>query len=142
MLKIYHYARLTREEARRLNSSEGGWDSEPRFRRYADVTMSGKPVAVIDGLIEREYHLVATVDSDDLEDGFRYTNHIEADWSKFPASIVTALPGEHRSTSVGDLIVRDQSTYIVAPMGFTLLGEEVKPKPLARVEYGKLEVVK
>jgi len=142
MLKIYHYARLTKRERDLVNGVNGGWDASPRLRRYADITMSGKPVAVIDGLIEREYHLVAVVDSDDLEDGFRYTNHIEADWSKFPASIVTALPGEHRSTSVGDLIVRDQSTYIVAGMGFTLLGEEVKPKPLARIEYGKLEVVK
>ncbi len=142
MLKIYHYARLTKDERDLVNSADGGWEASPRLRRYADITTSAKPVAVIDGLIEREYHLVATVDSDDLEDGFRYTNHIEHAWHKQPAAIVTPLPGDHRSTSVGDIVVRDQSTYIVAPTGFTLLGEEVKPKPLARIEYGKLEVVK
>jgi len=135
MLKVYHYASLTREEAKRLNSSDGGWGSEPRFTRYADITMQGKAVAVIDGLIEREYTLVAVVDSDDLEDGFRFTNHIEHDWSKQPAAIVTPLPGSHRSTSVGDLIVRDQATYIVKPCGFTLLGEEPKRAKPADIQY-------
>jgi hypothetical protein len=89
---------------------------------------------VIDGLIEREYHLVAVVDSDDLEDGFRYTNHIDKDWTL--NSLVTPIPGaSKRSTSVGDIIVRDGATYIVASCGFTKLGEEPKPKPLARIEY-------
>lgn len=142
MLKIYHYARLTKTERDLVNSADGGWDASPRLRRYADITMSAKPIAVLDGLIEREYHLVATVDSDDLEDGFRYTNHIEASWFEHPMSFVTPLPGDHRSTSVGDLIVRDGTTYIVAGMGFTQLGEQVKPKPLGRIEYGKLEAVK
>lgn len=121
MIQIFHYNRLTDSEAKRLNSSEGGWDSEPRFARYANITMSAKLPDVAIGLLNREYHLVAVVDSDDLEDGFRYTNHIEADWAKYPASIVTALPGEHRSTSVGDVFTRDGATYVVAGCGFSLL---------------------
>ena len=135
MLKVYHYARLTKTEIKQVNGSNGGCDCSPRLRRYAAVTMSAKPEAVIDGLIEGEYHLVAVVDSGDLEDGFRFTNHIETDWAKQPAEIVTALPGDHRSTSVGDIIVRDGSTYIVAGCGFTLLGEVPKPRPVARIEY-------
>jgi hypothetical protein len=120
MIQIFHYNRLTDTEVKRLNRSSG-WDSEPRFARYANITMSAQLPAVAIGLLNREYHLVAVVDSDDLEDGFRYTNHIEADWSKYPADIVTALPGEHRSTSVGDVFTRDGATYVVAGCGFSLL---------------------
>jgi len=121
MIQIFHFNRLTDTEAKRLNASEGGWDSEPRFTRYANITMSAKLPDVAIALLNREYHLVAVVDSDDLEDGFRFTNHIEADWAKYPADIVTALPGEHRSTSVGDVFTRDGATYVVAPCGFDLL---------------------
>lgn len=138
MLKVYHYARLTKTEIKQVNGPNGGWDCSPRLRRYSAVTMSAKPEAVIDGLIEGEYHLVAVVDSGDLEDGFRFTNHIETDWAKQPAEIVTALPGDHRSTSVGDIIVRDGGTYIVAGCGFTLLGEVPKPRPVPRIEYLKI----
>lgn len=135
MLKVYHYARLTETERKQVNGKNGGWDCSPRIRRYAAVTMSAKPEAVLDGLIEGEYHLVAVVDSGDLEDGFRFTNHIDSDWHRQSADIVTPLPGDHRSTSVGDIIVRDGGTYIVAGCGFTLLGEVPKPRPLGRIEY-------
>lgn len=121
MIQIFHYNRLTDTEVKRLNSSDGGWDSEPRFTRYANITMQAKLPDVAIGLLNREYSCVAVVASDDLEDGFRYTNHIEADWAKHPADIVTPLPGEHRSTSVGDVFTRNGATYVVAPCGFTLL---------------------
>ena len=137
MIQIFHYTSLTETERKRLNASSG-WDSEPRFTRYANITQGAKLPDVAIGLLNREYHLVAVVDSDDLEDGFRYTNHIETDWAKQPANIVTPLPGEHRSTSVGDIIVRDGGTYIVAGCGFTLLGEIPKPRPLGRIEYLKV----
>lgn len=121
MIQIFHYNRLTETERKRLNSSEGGWDSEPRFKRYANITMQAKLPDVAIGLLNREYRLVAVVDSDDLEDGFQYTNHIETDWSLYPAAIVTPLPGPHRSTSVGDVFTRNGATYVVAGCGFDLL---------------------
>jgi hypothetical protein len=48
--------------------------------------------------------LVATVETFNPEDAYRLTNHIDSDWTKNPG--VHALEGNHRSTSVGDLIVR------------------------------------
>ena len=126
MIQIFHYNSLTKAERDKLNSSNNGWDSSPRFTRYANITMQAKPADVAIGLLNREYHLVAVVDSDDLEDGFRYTNHIEADWAKHPADIVTALPGDHRSTSVGDIFTRNGATYIVAGCGFTILTSGVE----------------
>jgi hypothetical protein len=121
MLKIYHLAGLTKAEAKRLNSSTGGWDSEARFARYADITSFADSAQIVTALLEREYNLVAVVDSTNLDDGFTSTNHIESDWRE--NDDVTALPGEHRSTSVGDLIVsEDEVTYIVDRFGFNRLG--------------------
>lgn len=117
MLKIYHHTGLTDDEAKRLNAN--GWDSEPRFTRYADITMNAPPAQVAIALLEREYSLVAIVSSDDINDGFKLTNHIEDDWRNNAG--VIALPGEHRSTSVGDIIVQDGVTHIVSKVGFTPL---------------------
>ena len=72
-------------------------------------------------LLEREYNLVAVVDSANLDDGFTLTNHIESDWQE--NDDVVALPGQHRSTPVGDLIVSDDEvTYVVDKCGFNKLG--------------------
>ena len=121
MLKIYHLAGLTKAEAKRLNSSTGGWDSEPRFARYADITSFADSAQIVTALLEREYNLVAVVDSADLDAGFTLTNHIESDWQE--NDDVVALPGQHRSTSVGDLIVSDDEvTYVVDKCGFNKLG--------------------
>ncbi len=121
MLKIYHLKGLTKAEAKRLNGSTGGWDSEPRFARYADITSFADSAQIVTALLEREYNLVAVVDSANLDDGFTSTNHIESDWQE--NDNVTALPGRHRSTSVGDLIVSaDDVTYVVEGTGFAKLG--------------------
>ena len=46
---------------------------------------------------------VASVDTTDPEKAYRLTNHFERDWTQNPG--VRALQGQHRSTSVGDLLV-------------------------------------
>ena len=121
MIQIFHLTSLTETERKSHTARRNGWASEPRFTPYANITQMAKLPDVAIALLNREYRLVAVVDSDDLEDGFRYTNHIETDWAKQPAAIVTALPGNHRSTSVGDVFTRNGATYVVAGMGFDLL---------------------
>ncbi len=65
---------------------------------------------------------VASVDTNDPQEAFQLTNHIDSDWTKNPK--VRALEGRHRSTSVGDLIVegtpgaRGSKHLIVEPCGF------------------------
>ena len=127
-MELYHLKKLTREEIDRLNKVEtGGWDSEPRFTRYADIT-AGRGEKLLSqvaiALLKGEYELVAHVASEDLEDAFRYTNHIETAWHLHPAACVAPMPGDHRSTSVGDIVVRRGRTYVVAPVGFKLLTAE------------------
>jgi hypothetical protein len=125
MLTIYHLKTLTKDERNALNDPEtGGWDSSERFSRYADITTGFNakllPQVAI-ALLKGEYEAVARVDSDDLEDGFRFTNTINQSWSNFPTDNVTPLRINCRSTSVGDIITRGGSTYVVAPVGFKLL---------------------
>lgn len=129
-MQIYHLKKLTREEVRRLNNpTTGGWDSDPKFTRYANITNlpgASRLSSVAIALLKGEYELVATVDSDDLEDAFRYTNHIETAWHRHPAAIVKPEPGDHRSTSVGDIVTRNGATYVVDHVGFKLLTSEVE----------------
>lgn len=118
-IKVYHLNHLTSEERNRLNGSDGGWDSEPRFSRYANITSGfSKKFALNVGfaLSAGEYHEAAIVDTTDLDDAFALTNHIESDWAENDG--VEALTEKRKSSSVGDVFERDGSFYIVAPMGF------------------------
>jgi hypothetical protein len=119
-MKILHYKMLTKDERNRLNGSDGGWDSEPRFTRYADVTNMAKESAIREALELGEYEEVAEVDTHDKETAFRLTNHIESDWQLNDG--VTAKTNKARSTSVGDLMIDDDGDrWIVAPVGFKRL---------------------
>lgn len=130
MLTIYHLKQLTREELREVNHPEtGGWDSSERFGRYADITTGRRPTLlsqVAIALLKGEYEEVAHVDSDDLEDGFRFTNTINESWSNYPTDNVKPLKLNARSTSVGDIITHKGNTYVVAPVGFKLLTSSVE----------------
>jgi hypothetical protein len=123
MIKVYHYKPLTKAEADRLNGPSGGWDSEPRFARYADITAAGfggNKNSIIKALLEGEYYAVAVVETDSKNLAFQLTNHVEDDWTANKQNGITVLPGSHRSTSNGDLM-EDTETgdiFVVASFGF------------------------
>jgi len=72
------------------------------------------------------FELVAQVAGGDLERAFAATNHIDRDWSDNPdVEVKTSAP--RRSTSVGDLVVRDGVTFVVAKFGFS---EIERPAPV------------
>ncbi|MBW4554188.1 MAG: hypothetical protein KME35_24260 [Aphanocapsa sp. GSE-SYN-MK-11-07L] len=70
------------------------------------------PFGNVDQLVK-----VAEVDTDDLEMAFRLTNHTESSWILNPQ--VTPEPGNHRSTSVGDVLGLEGKRYGVDAFGFT-----------------------
>jgi hypothetical protein len=76
--------------------------------------------------IDRDYHAVATVDTDDLDEAFRLTNTIDTPWWENDGVAVvspvrcTKLWGM-RSTSVGDVMIRHNVCWIVAAAGFALV---------------------
>jgi len=124
MLKVHHFNSLTKAESKRLNSPEGGWDSEPRFSRYADITSGQAELStILKALIEGEYHTVAVVETDNTELAYQLTNHIEDNWTENRQNGITILPGEHRSSSVGDIFEDTESGcfYIVGNIGFDQL---------------------
>ena len=61
---------------------------------------------------------VALVATDDLETAFRQTNHIDWDW--FDNTDVKTIK-QSRSTSVGDVMIKDGLVYVVASCGFVHL---------------------
>ena len=67
--------------------------------------------------------MVAMVDCDDKQKAFYLTNHIDSDWTKNP-QVRWVEDGDHRSTSVGDLLVdcthfMHRAGWIVEPIGFS-----------------------
>lgn len=80
--------------------------------------------------------LVAEVEGDDLERAFSATNHIDSDWSENP-DVAVKTTNPRRSTSVGDLVVRDGVTFVVDKFGFSEIQRaapaelEVENEPVA-----------
>jgi hypothetical protein len=137
-ITINHFKKLTPAEGERLNASSG-WDSESRFTRYADITMSGKIEAVIEALTEwDEYDIVADMEVTDLEDAFRASNHIDSNWLENPEVAFTEAT-EARSSSVGD-IFSDPDTgkyWLVANLGFEDITDKVNAAYNGKVKSAK-----
>ena len=80
----------------------------------------------------RAYKLVAKVETDDLDEAYRLTNHIDRSWQENP-QVDCDLAAKHRSTDTGDLMVVEGPAtaegsiplrfFVVASFGF----EEVLP---------------
>ena len=119
IIRVFHLNSLTREERDRLNGSEGGWESEPRFSRYADIT-TGFSKRLADQVAEAwklgEYHEAADVATDSLDWAYHQTNNISHVWNL--NDDVEALTDQFKSTSVGDVMLKDGKFYVVAPVGF------------------------
>lgn len=62
---------------------------------------------------------VADVEVEDINQVFELTNHIDRSWTSNPG--VTAMPGSHRSTSVGDVYLVDDAFYAVCNVGLKRL---------------------
>jgi hypothetical protein len=119
MIKVFHNV-LTREERTRLNGPNGGWDSEPRFSRYANVTCFGNAESALAAWEAGDYTHVADVYCESKEHAYRQTNHIESDWQDNSDVIATdAARDGAKSTSVGDVLVMENGDrYVVASFGF------------------------
>lgn len=71
------------------------------------------------GAFERgEFELVGIVTSEDLNDAYRLTNHIDYNWTEND-EVATPEGVQPRSSSVGDIFVLDDEVHLVARCGFT-----------------------
>ena len=104
IINIWHLV-LTEEDRKLVNDREhGGWDASPKLARYASLTCMAKPAVAEAAFMHGDHTFVATVETDDLNEAYRLTNHITESW-QFNNG-VTAV-GEARtrakSSSVGDI---------------------------------------
>ena len=121
MIKVFQLKPLTKDERDQLNGADGGWDSSERFTRYANITSMAKHGDIETAVKCNEYRQVASVHTDDLNEAFRLTNHIEHSWQL--NGRVHSLCSNARSTSVGDIMLDgDGVRHVVASHGF----EELK----------------
>lgn len=119
-ITVMHIRKFDGVERARLNGLNGGWDSEPRFSRYADATMFPDDAAIRAVWEAGEYDVIADLEVADLEVAFSMSNSINGNWTE--NSEVTSYHGDgkERSTSVGDILANPDTGeyYYVAPMGF------------------------
>lgn len=122
MIKVFHNV-LTEAERNRLNGPNGGWDSEPRFSRYADVTCFGNAESALKAWNAGDYTKVADVYTSSKENAYKLTNHIMSDWQDNDGVIPfgDAIKGA-KSTSVGDVLAVEVPNgfelFVVASFGF------------------------
>lgn len=127
-ITVNHLTDLTDAEMSRLNDPiNGGWDSEPRFSRHADIRMNPSVARVVEALTEwDEYDIVADLEVPDLNAAFHASNHINSNWLE-NEEVTSCGVETARSTSVGD-ILSDPDTgkfWLVMPLGFDDITNEV-----------------
>jgi hypothetical protein len=64
------------------------------------------------------YIKVAEVDTDDMEQAFAMTQHVERSWAARDGIKLLVPARTVRSTSMGDVLVKDGRPYYVRPIGF------------------------
>lgn len=91
------------------------------FYGHADIIT---PERILSGWKDRSmYDYVARVDTDDLDEAYRLTNHISSNWVENKGVVPYDNGNPKRSTSVGDILVRgkDSTVMVVAGCGFETL---------------------
>lgn len=112
MIKVFHTKFLTNPELA----------SEEIFNVHCKVTIRNDidtAKEVLGGKYKGRYEYVevAAVGTNDLEEAFHLTNHIDEDWTT--NFHVTAIGNRHRSSSTGDIFEKDGRKYLVSGFGFT-----------------------
>ena len=78
--------------------------------------------------LKADYGEIATVETGDLDLAYQMTNHVDHDWRENASVKVTGPELRARSTSVGDVLIKEDGTrWVVAPYGFVQLPENVEP---------------
>lgn len=106
-MKVYHLNILDDDQAvKELNDREtGGWNSQPRFARYADITMNADQAQAALAWLIGEYTYVAHVKCGEVDEAWCKTQHLVHAWDQNKG--VTAMREGNRSSSVGDIVEDD-----------------------------------
>ncbi len=91
------------------------------FREIPSRRHRREPDAMTNFIREHKgsYKAVAEVDTDDLEYAYMQTNNINTNWCEnTDVSVIDPQITEFRSTSVGDIMIRNEEMFVVANCGF------------------------
>jgi hypothetical protein len=113
--QVFHF-----ENDKCLNSSRSEFLSEDHLHLHNRIVMFGKVDSILKAMSLNMFRKVAHVQTENLEDVFRLTNHIEGSWTENEGVGVWAE--NVRSTSVGDVLINDNGVFVVAPCGFEKVG--------------------
>jgi hypothetical protein len=91
----------------------------------------------LETLKKGSFMFVATVETDNLDVAFRDTNNIDQAWSL--NTNVKAVRRENRSTSIGDLLRKDSTMYVVETLGFRELTREEECELIIHLEGGSMK---
>lgn len=83
-----------------------------------DTRFDDNEAEAVDAFNAEGFELVGIVTSEDLNDAYRLTNHIDQNWTEND-EVATPEGVEPRSSSVGDIFVLDDEVHLVARCGFT-----------------------
>lgn len=119
---------------RKLTDDLTGWDS-PAGKIYCDVTMQPTEAAVnaVLDFISEPYVKVAEVNTLCLDNVYSRTQHVSQHWFDNPTTDLSTFADREkvRSTSMGDVLVKDGVGYLVAMYGFIELSEETTNRVMA-----------
>lgn len=83
------------------------------------------------------FECVAEVETDSLNEAYKDTNNIESPWHL--NTNVKAIRQENRSTSVGDLLKRDNTFFVIDSFGFRGLTREEECSLTFHLEEGSMK---
>ena len=113
--QVYHF-----ENDKCLNELRTDFLDDAHLHLHNQIVMFGKVDVVMKAMTLNMYRKVAHVQTDNLDEAFRLTNHIEESWTENEE--VGVYAEKVRSTSVGDILINDEGVFIVAPCGFEKVG--------------------
>lgn len=124
MAKVYHLSNdLSRDERLAITHPLAFGRTSLTDEERAAVERQMQIDAVRAAWDAGKYILVAeVVGAPSLEYAYRHTNHVDTCWFEQPGLGVRPEPGNHRSTSIGDIVVNDaEEVAFVACFGFTYI---------------------
>lgn len=107
VIEVYHF-----DMRHAVNEGKTLYFLSPSIQEVKDLAQKGL------------YEKVADVFSDDLDVAFEKTNHIDKSWQENKE--VYSLKNKARSTSVGDLFIRENEVFLVSAVGFEKMPNELR----------------
>lgn len=107
-ITIYHIQRPNSEEDR---------------ERYLNIIMMPSQSLIKESVLLNEYKKIAKINTNDLNKAYELSNSIENYWGENKE--VVLYEERNRSSSIGDIFIKNDKVYFVNVLGFEQLSDEI-----------------